>query len=63
MRRVVKTPVGLVQDNLILLWLIHISVHAWVGNLIYLSFQSSVEVKRTKSTHNLLLLGMTKFEG
>ncbi|KAF1740846.1 hypothetical protein MXB_5666, partial [Myxobolus squamalis] len=48
------------KGNLDIPQLVQISVCAWVGTLIILSFQSSMEVKPTKNILHLFPLGMLK---
>ncbi|KAF1740554.1 hypothetical protein MXB_2578 [Myxobolus squamalis] len=36
--QVIKTPTSLSQENLAILWLVHMAVRAWVGTVISHSF-------------------------
>ncbi|KAF1741528.1 hypothetical protein MXB_5654, partial [Myxobolus squamalis] len=62
-RRVVKTSIGLSQENLAIPRFVHIPVHAWVDTLIYLSFQGTVGAKSNKHTPCLFPLGILNLKG
>ncbi|KAF1743771.1 hypothetical protein MXB_866, partial [Myxobolus squamalis] len=57
-RRVVKISVCIYQENLEILQLFHVIVHAQVGTLIFISFHGSVVIEVTKNTPHLFPLGM-----